>query len=55
MGARKKGLRAVYALTEPTPKKKGHYRLLAFARENSKKPFADYEVVVLDDLFQVQG
>jgi hypothetical protein len=54
MGARKKGLRAGYALTEPTPTKKGHYRLLGYARESSKKPFADYEVVVLEDLFQVQ-
>jgi histidine kinase/DNA gyrase B/HSP90-like ATPase len=53
MGARKKGLSAFFQLTEPSSKKKGHYRLLAFSGEKSKKPNRDYEVVALDDLFQV--
>lgn len=55
MGARKKGVKATYELVRSEPQKKGHYRLLAFNRETSKKPFRDYDVITVEDLFSVHA
>lgn len=53
MGARKKGSRYNFQLTNLDPTKKGHYKILAYSGQNVKKPFADYEVVVLEELFSI--
>lgn len=51
-GAKKKGLKGVFQLVaDELTKSKGHYKLLEFATESSKKPRKDYKVVVVEQLF----
>lgn len=53
MGSRKKGIKASYELAASDQAKTGHYKLLAYSGEKSKKPSRDYVVVVLGELFDV--